>query len=78
VGGLIFAVTPSANVTEGVLPSAWDAVSFGGKVYNTDLVATPPAGFTAAAILSGPRITDVFPVARCDLAAGLSDGAVTG
>lgn len=57
-GGLIAPVTPSAAVTEGVLPTAWDAVSFGGKVwgypvsveavgliYNTDLVATPPADF---------------------------------
>jgi maltose/maltodextrin transport system substrate-binding protein len=57
-GGLISAVTPSAEVTEGILPAAWDAVSFGGKVwgypiaveaaglvYNTDLVATPPADF---------------------------------
>ncbi len=57
-GGLIQSVEPSAGVTEGILGSAWDAVSFGGKVwgypvsveaigliYNKDLVATPPASF---------------------------------
>lgn len=57
-GGLIQAVQPSASVTEGVLASAWDAVSFNGKVwgypmaveaiglvYNKALIATPPATF---------------------------------
>ena len=57
-GGLIQAVSPSADVQSGILGSAWDAVSFSGKtwgypvaveaiglVYNKALVATPPASF---------------------------------
>lgn len=66
-GGLIQAVTPSADVTAGILPSAWDAVSFGGKVwgypisveavglvYNKVLVPTPPADFADIAGLTMP------------------------
>ena len=57
-GGLLSAVSPSQDFQDGVLDSGWDAVSFGGKIwgypvaveaigliYNTDLVATPPASF---------------------------------
>jgi len=57
-GGLITPVDPGADFQSGVLDSAWDAVSFDGKiwgypvsveaiglVYNTDLVQTPPATF---------------------------------
>lgn len=57
-GGLIDPVTPPADVTSGILPTAWDAVTFGGKVwgypvgveavglvYNKKLVPTPPASF---------------------------------
>ncbi len=57
-GGLISPQNPSAAWVSGVLPSSMDAVTFGGKVwgypvsveavtliYNTDLVATPPAAF---------------------------------
>ncbi|MCB9993615.1 MAG: maltose/maltodextrin ABC transporter substrate-binding protein MalE [Hyphomicrobiaceae bacterium] len=57
-GGLISPVTPSQEVTDGIIDTAWDAVSFGGKVwgypvaveaiglvYNTDLISTPPASF---------------------------------
>jgi maltose/maltodextrin transport system substrate-binding protein len=57
-GGLIAPVTPSTQITDGILPSAWDAVSFNGKVwgypmaveaiglvYNKALIATPPASF---------------------------------
>jgi maltose/maltodextrin transport system substrate-binding protein len=57
-GGLITPVTPSQTVVDGVLPTAWDAVSFDGKVwgypvgveaialiYNKKLVTTPPATF---------------------------------
>ena len=57
-GGLLSAVSPSQDFQDGVLDSGWDAVSFGGKIwgypvaveaigliYNTDLVATPPATF---------------------------------
>ena len=64
-GGLIQSVSPSADFTAGVLDSAWDAVSFDGKVwgypvlveavalvYNKDLVATPPASFEANPITS--------------------------
>jgi maltose/maltodextrin transport system substrate-binding protein len=56
--GLIQPVAPAAAVSEGILPSAMDAVSQGGKVwgypvaveavgliYNKKLVATPPANF---------------------------------
>lgn len=66
-GGLIAPVAPSAAVTEGVLPTAWDAVSFGGKVwgypvsveavgliYNTDLVTTPPTDFADIAGMTVP------------------------
>jgi maltose/maltodextrin transport system substrate-binding protein len=57
-GGLIDPVTPSAGVKDGILPTAWDAVTIGGKtwgypvgveavglVYNKKLVPTPPASF---------------------------------
>jgi maltose/maltodextrin transport system substrate-binding protein len=57
-GGLIQAVQPSASVKEGILESAWDAVSFDGRIwgypfsveaigliYNTALIDTPPASF---------------------------------
>jgi maltose/maltodextrin transport system substrate-binding protein len=66
-GGLIAPVTPSAEVQAGILPTAWDAVTFGGKtwgypvaveavglVYNTELVPTPPADFADVAGLSVP------------------------
>ena len=66
-GGLIAPVTPSAEVTAGILPSAMDAVTFGGKVwgypiaveavglvYNTDLVATPPTDFADVPGLTVP------------------------
>jgi maltose/maltodextrin transport system substrate-binding protein len=55
-GGLIDPVTPSAEVTAGINPTAWDAVTIGGQVwgypagmeaiglvYNKALVPTPPA-----------------------------------
>lgn len=67
-GGLIAPVTPSQGVTDGILPSAWDAVSFDGKtwgypvsveaiglVYNTDLVPTPPASFEEIAGMEMPE-----------------------
>lgn len=57
-GGLISPVDPSADVKSGVLDTAWDAVTFGGKtwgypvgveaialIYNKDLVDAPPATF---------------------------------
>jgi maltose/maltodextrin transport system substrate-binding protein len=57
-GGLIAPVTPGAEWVEGILPSAMDAVSFGGQVwgypvgveavtlvYNKALMPTPPASF---------------------------------
>ncbi|RYE09459.1 MAG: maltose/maltodextrin ABC transporter substrate-binding protein MalE [Hyphomicrobiales bacterium] len=57
-GGLIDPVNPGAAVKDGILPTAWDAVTFGGKawgypvgveavglVYNKALVPTPPATF---------------------------------
>ncbi|GHC62090.1 maltose/maltodextrin ABC transporter substrate-binding protein MalE [Neogemmobacter tilapiae] len=66
-GGLIAPVTPSAEVQAGILPTAWDAVTFGGKtwgypvaveavglVYNTALVPTPPADFADIAALTVP------------------------
>jgi maltose/maltodextrin transport system substrate-binding protein len=67
-GGLISAVEPSPEMTAGILESAWDAVTFGGKtwgypvfvesiglVYNKDLVPTPPATFEEIAALSVPE-----------------------
>jgi maltose/maltodextrin transport system substrate-binding protein len=57
-GGLIDPVTPGKEITDGILPTAWDAVTIGGKtwgypvgveavglVYNKKLVPTPPASF---------------------------------
>ncbi len=57
-GGIISPVNPSASVKDGILESAWDAVSFDGQVwgypvaveavglvYNKDLVDTPPESF---------------------------------
>jgi maltose/maltodextrin transport system substrate-binding protein len=67
-GGLIQAVAPSQAVVDGILPAAWDAVSFGGKVwgypvsveavglvYNKALVQTPPADFADIASLTVPE-----------------------
>lgn len=66
-GGLIAPVSPSPAVAEGILPTAMDALTFGGKVwgypisveavgliYNTDLVPTPPADFADIAGLELP------------------------
>ncbi|MEJ6398981.1 maltose/maltodextrin ABC transporter substrate-binding protein MalE [Yoonia sp. 208BN28-4] len=70
-GGLIQPVSPSAAWTDGVLPTAMDAVQFGGNtwgypmsveavtlIYNKDLVATPPASFEeiAEADIEGQKI----------------------
>jgi maltose/maltodextrin transport system substrate-binding protein len=54
-------------VVEGILPTAWDAITFGGKVwgypiaveavgliYNTDLVSEPPKDFADLASMSVP------------------------
>jgi maltose/maltodextrin transport system substrate-binding protein len=67
-GGLIQAVSPSQEVVDGILPTAWDAVSFGGKVwgypvsveavgliYNKALVQTPPADFADIANITVPE-----------------------
>jgi len=67
-GGLIQPVDPSQEMTDGILASAWDAVSFGGKVwgypvnveaiglvYNKDLIATPPATFEEIKDLAMPE-----------------------
>ena len=67
-GGLITPVNPSADFQSGVLDTAWDAVSFGGKiwgypvnveaiglVYNTDLIDTPPASFEEIASMDMPE-----------------------
>ena len=66
-GGLITPVTPGTDFQAGVLDTAWDAVSFGGKiwgypvnveaiglVYNTDLIDTPPATFEELASMQVP------------------------
>ncbi|MCB1517490.1 MAG: maltose/maltodextrin ABC transporter substrate-binding protein MalE [Hyphomicrobiaceae bacterium] len=66
-GGLISPVTPSQEVTDGIIGTAWDAVSFGGKVwgypvaveaiglvYNTDLISSPPASFEELKNVSVP------------------------
>ncbi len=65
--GLISPVEPSDAVKASAIDSAWDAVSFGGKVwgypvfveaialiYNKDLVPTPPASFEEIADLEIP------------------------
>ncbi|NBR52037.1 MAG: maltose/maltodextrin ABC transporter substrate-binding protein MalE [Rhodobacteraceae bacterium] len=67
-GGLIQPVDPSQEMTDGILASAWDAVSFGGKVwgypvnveaiglvYNKDLIDTPPATFEEIKDLAVPE-----------------------
>lgn len=67
-GGLLSPVNPSADFQAGILDSAWDAVSFDGKiwgypvsveaiglVYNTDLVDTPPASFEELAAMQMPE-----------------------
>jgi len=67
-GGLIQPVEPSQEMTDGILASAWDAVSFGGKVwgypvnveaiglvYNKDLIDTPPATFEEIKDLAMPE-----------------------
>ncbi|SFS21529.1 maltose/maltodextrin ABC transporter substrate-binding protein MalE [Yoonia litorea] len=63
-GGLLAPVQPSAAWEEDILPSAMEAVQFGGRtwgypiaveavtlIYNKDLVATPPASFEEIADL---------------------------
>jgi maltose/maltodextrin transport system substrate-binding protein len=67
-GGLIQPVEPSADFQAGILATGWDAVSAGGNiwgypisveaiglVYNTDLIATPPATFEELASLETPE-----------------------
>ncbi|KIT14256.1 maltose/maltodextrin ABC transporter substrate-binding protein MalE [Jannaschia aquimarina] len=67
-GGLIAPVQPSGAWTDGVLPSAMDAVTFDGRVwgypvsveavhliYNTDLISEPPASFEEVASLEVPE-----------------------
>jgi maltose/maltodextrin transport system substrate-binding protein len=67
-GGLIQAVSPSQEVVDGILPTAWDAVSFGGKVwgypvsveavgliYNKALIQAPPADFADIASITVPE-----------------------
>ncbi|MEO6178956.1 MAG: maltose/maltodextrin ABC transporter substrate-binding protein MalE [Devosia sp.] len=66
-GGLIDPVTPGAQIKDGILPTAWDAVTIGGKVwgypvgveavglvYNKKLVPTPPTTFEEIAALKLP------------------------
>lgn len=66
-GGLISPVNPGKTVTDGILPTAWDAVSFDGKVwgypvgveaialiYNKKLVATPPKSFEEIPAMTVP------------------------
>lgn len=66
-GGLIQPVNPSAEVVDGIIDSAWDAMSFDGKVwgypvsveaiglvYNKDLIATPPATIEEIASIQTP------------------------
>ena len=65
--GLIAPVEPSAEVKDGIFDFAWDAVSFDGKtwgypiaveavgrIYNKDLVPTPPATFEEIASMKLP------------------------
>lgn len=67
-GGLIQPVNPSAEVVDGIIDSAWDAMSFDGKVwgypvsveaiglvYNKDLIATPPATIEEIASIQTPE-----------------------
>jgi len=67
-GGLIVPVSPSGAVNDQLIESAWDAVSFDGKVwgypiaveavglvYNKDLIAEPPASFEEIAELAVPE-----------------------
>lgn len=67
-GGLITPVEPSEEFKKGILPTAWDAVSFGGKIwgypagveaigliYNKKLVPTPPATIEEIASLKLPE-----------------------
>lgn len=67
-GGLLSSVAPSHAFQNGVLDSAWDAVSFNGKIwgypvnveaigliYNTDLIDTPPASFEEIASMEVPE-----------------------
>ena len=66
-GGLIQPVNPSAEIVDGIIDSAWDAMSFDGKVwgypvsveaiglvYNKDLIATPPATIEEIASIQTP------------------------
>ncbi|SFR33865.1 maltooligosaccharide-binding protein [Yoonia tamlensis] len=70
-GGLIQPVSPSASWSEDILPSAMEAMQFGGNtwgyplaveavtlIYNKDLIATPPAAFEdiAGADITGQKI----------------------
>lgn len=63
-GGLLSPVNPSASIRDGILDTAWEAVTFDGRtwgypvaveaiglIYNTDLIDTPPASFEEIADL---------------------------
>jgi len=69
-GGLISPVKPSQKIVDGILPTAWDAVSGGGNVwgypvgveavsliYNKKLVSAPPASFEEIANIAVPEGT---------------------
>lgn len=67
-GGLIQPVEPGADFQAGILSTGWDAVSAGGNIwgypvsveaigliYNTDIIASPPATFEELTSLETPE-----------------------
>ena len=70
-GGLIAPVEPSAAFMDGVLPTAWDAVSFGNKVWGY------PFGVEAIALIYNKALIDAAPQSFEDIAAMRPENGVS-
>ena len=70
-GGLIAPVDPSAGFVDGVLPTAWDAVSFDNKVWGY------PFGVEAIALIYNKALIDAAPASFEEIAAMRPENGVT-
>ena len=70
-GGLIAPVEPSADFVDGVLPTAWDAVSFGNKVWGY------PFGVEAIALIYNKALIDAAPQSFEEIAAMRPENGVS-
>ena len=70
-GGLIAPVEPSAEFVDGVLPTAWDAVSFDNKVWGY------PFGVEAIALIYNKALIDAAPQSFEEIAAMRPENGVS-